>query len=75
MKITMQEFELFEKEFIMDVLKTPSYRLGQAFINKFPNISRSMENDGDRGYLQWQKLWDCNNRAEVLKILDWYIEK
>jgi hypothetical protein len=75
MKITLAEFELFEKEFIMDVLKTPSYRLGQAFIDKFPSISRSMENDGDIGYMRWQELWECNDRNRVLAIIDWYIEK
>ena len=75
MRITMQQFEEFEKEFLMDILKDPNYRLGQAFINKHPKISISMEGDGDLGYMQWQKLWEARNRDEVLKLIDWYLEK
>ena len=50
MKITMQEFEVFEKKFVFEVLKNPDYRLGQAFYNTFPEIAVSMEEDGDLGY-------------------------
>jgi hypothetical protein len=75
MKITMKEFELFEKEFLFQQIANPSYRLGQAFINTYPKISRSMEDDGDLGYMQWQKLWDCNDRKRVLELINWYIIK
>jgi hypothetical protein len=43
MKITMQEFEEFERQFIFEVLKNPDYRIGQAFYNTFPKIAVSME--------------------------------
>jgi hypothetical protein len=75
MKITMQEFEKFEQEFIFDLIKNPHYRLGQAVINTYPKISRSMEDDGDLGYMQWQELWECKDRKRVLEIIDWYIIK
>lgn len=75
MKITIEEFELFEKEFLFQQIANPYYRLGQAFINTYPEISRSMENDGDLGYMRWQELWECNNRTKVLKLIEWYIEK
>ena len=75
MRITMQEFEEFEKQFIFDILRVPDYRLGQAFYNTFPEIAVSMEEDGDLGYAQANRLWNTKDRTEVLEILDWYIIK
>jgi hypothetical protein len=75
MKITMQEFEEFEKEFLFEVLKNPTYRIGQAFSNTFPDIANSMERDGDLGYRASVRLWDSTSRTEVLEIIDWCIEK
>jgi len=75
MKITMQEFEEFEKEFLFQQIANPSYRLGQAFINTFPKISLSMQCDGDIGYARWHDLWGCNDRKRVLEIIDWYVIK
>lgn len=75
MKITMQEFEEFEKEFLFQQIANPSYRLGQAFINAFSKISNNIESDGDIGYMRWQELWECNNRKRVLELIDWYVIK
>ena len=71
----MQEFEEFEKQFMFDVLKNPTYRMGQAFYNSFPKIAVSMEEDGDLGYAQAHRLWNSKTRDEVLELLDWYIIK
>ena len=75
MKITMQEFEAFEKQFVFEVLGNPDYRLGQAFSNTFPDIANSMERDGDLGYRAGVRLWNSTSRTEVLEIIDWSIEK
>jgi hypothetical protein len=75
MKITMQEFEAFEQQFVFDVLGNPDYRLGQAFSNTFPEIAVSMEEDGDLGYAQANRLWNTKDRNEVLKLIDWYLIK
>ena len=75
MKITMQEFEEFEKEFLFEKIKNPWYRIGQAFYNSFPKIAVSMEEDGDIGYNQANRLWNSNRREEVLELIDWYIIK
>jgi len=42
MKITKDEYRDFEKYYIMESLRNPDYRLGQAFINYFPAVSRKM---------------------------------
>ena len=75
MKITIQEFEEFEKQFMFEVLKNPTYRIGQAFYNSFPKIATSMEEDGDLGYAAAGDLWNSKSREQVLKLIDWYIEK
>ena len=75
MKITMQEFEEFEKQFVFEVLGNPDYRIGQAFYNTFPEIALSMEEDGDIGYSQASRLWNSKNLGEVLELIDWYLIK
>ena len=75
MKITMQEFEAFEKQFVFEVLKNPDYRIGQAFINDYRDISHSMMADGDNGVLNNNRLWNSKDRDEVLKLIDWYLIK
>ena len=74
MKITMQEFEAFEKRYMFEVLKNPDYRLGQAFTNTFPEIVEALSS-GDIGYRQQLWLWEARSRDEVLKLIDWYIIK
>jgi len=73
-KITMKEFEAFEKQFVFDVLGNPDYRLGQAFTNTFPEIVEALSS-GDIGYRQQLWLWEARSRDEVLKLVDWYIIK
>ena len=75
MKITMQEFEEFEKQFLFEQIKNPYYRLGQAFSNTFTELANSMEQDGDNGYNAAVRLWNTNSREEVLEIIDWYLIK
>jgi hypothetical protein len=75
MKITIKEFEEFEKQFLFEKINNPYYRLGQAFLNKFPEIDRLMEEDGDLGAQQARRVWECDNRKQVLELIDWYINK
>ena len=75
MKITIKEFEEFEKQFLFEKINNPYYRLGQAFLNKFPEIDRLMEDDGDLGAQQARQVWECDNRKQVLELIDWYINK
>jgi len=73
-KITMKQFESFEKQFVFDVLGNPDYRLGQAFSNTFPEIVEALSG-GDIGYRQQLWLWEARSRDRVLELIDWYIEK
>ena len=73
MKLTMQEFEAFEKQFVFEVLGNPDYRLGQAFSNTFPEIVRDLES-GDIGYRLGIRLWEARSRDRVLELIEGYIE-
>ena len=75
MKITMKQFEEFEKRYMFKVLKNPDYRLGQAFINDYRDISHSIMGNGETGVFENNRLWLSRGREEVLKLIDWYIEK
>ena len=71
----MREFEEFEKEFLFEVIANPTYRLGQAFLNKFPEIDSNMEEDGDLGRQQSNMIWNSNDRWRVIQLLNGYIEQ
>jgi hypothetical protein len=73
-KITMQQFEDFEKKCLFNVIANPHYRLGQAFSNRFPYIIDIMESGGDISYSDAMRLWNSTNRTEILKLIEWYIE-
>ena len=73
-KVTWAEIAEFEKDFTLKVLANPTYRYGQAFLNYFPWVGKSMENDGDLGNRDVMTVWNSANKLEVLDILDWYIE-
>ena len=73
MKITMEQFEAFEKQFVFEVLGNPDYRLGQAFSNTFPEIVRDLES-GDIGYRLGIRLWEARSRDRVLDLIEGYIE-
>lgn len=40
--ISKLEYEEFEKHYAWVLIKAPDYRLGQAFLNYFPKISKMM---------------------------------
>lgn len=73
-KITKAEIEGFERDLLFKQIATPTYRYGQAFLNYFPWVEKSMKLDG--GFAQWQanKIWNSKDRLEVLDLVDFYIE-
>ena len=71
-KISKERYTEFEKHFAWQKLQNPDYRLGQAFLNYFPEISKIMREDGDLGSQGEQHLfyeeWDP---VAQLKINQW----
>ena len=73
-KVTWAEIAEFEKDFTLKVLANPDYRYGQAFLNYFPWVHHSLDEDGDLGASRAIHIWQSSNRNEVLDLVDWYIE-
>ena len=73
-KVTWAEIAEFEKDFTHKVLANPDYRYGQAFLNYFPWVDKSMQTDGDLGQAQAIHVWESKSRKEVLDLVEWYIE-
>ena len=57
MKITRKQYREFMEHLMWQRLQSPDYRMGQAFLNYFPNISTAMTQDGDHGTLFEMKLY------------------
>jgi len=73
-KITQAQYEEFLKHYAWQKLQTPNYRLGQAFLNFFPEISRIMREDGDLGsqgemHLFYEE-WEPTAQAKINQWID-----
>ena len=74
MLVSKEEYQGFLKHYEWQLIKSPDYRLGQAFLNYFPWVRDSMGTDGDLGHRDLFQVWQSSNRLEVLDLVDWYIE-
>lgn len=72
--ITKQQYEEFLKDYTIEVLRNPDYRLGQAFLNYFPAVDRMMSNDGDLGAAGAVKLYYTTDNKEFQELIAHYIE-
>ena len=69
-KVTWAEIAEFEKDYAFKVLAHPDYRYGQAFLNYFPEVSRTMTNDGDLGAMDEQRLFYTTDKIEAQAMID-----
>ena len=66
--ITQKQYQEFMEHYAWQLLQSPDYRIGQAFLNYFPEVSTEMTRDGDHGTLFEMKLYyeTDNERAKSL---------
>jgi hypothetical protein len=74
MKITQEQYQEFLKHLAWIRLKAPDYRLGQAFLNYFPDVSTSMAKQGKEGSLAEMKLFYEINDLAAQKIIDLWVD-
>ncbi len=72
--ISKQQYEEFLKDYTIEVLRNPDYRLGQAFLNYFPAVDRLMNNDGDLGAADATKLFYTTNNDEARELIDRFVK-
>lgn len=73
--ISKSEYAEFLKHLAWQRLQTPDYRLGQAFLNYFPHISKSMIEDGDLGTLYEFKLFNEINDLAAQEKIDFWLDR
>lgn len=73
--ISKQEYEEFLKNYTVEVLRNPDYRLGQAFLNYFPAVDRNINNDGDLGAAAAVKLYYTTDNQEARELISFYLSK
>jgi hypothetical protein len=71
-RISKQRYAEFLEHYAWQLLKSPDYRLGQAFINYFNEIDKIMEADGMHGQRDAVSLYyEKNNVREQETINLW----
>lgn len=67
-KISKEQYKEFLEHYAWQLLKSPDYRLGQAFINYFSEVDKIMNEDGDMGKRDSVELYyeTDNTRAQTI---------
>ena len=73
--ISKERYKEFEQHWILEFMRNPNYRLGQAFLNYFPEISKMYLNDGDHGHDEEQRLWNTRDLKEANTIIQKWINE
>jgi hypothetical protein len=75
MKITQEEYNKFLEHLAWQRLQSPDYRLGQAFLNYFPRISKALIEGEHWGTLYEYNLFNEINDLKAQKIIDFWIDQ
>ena len=73
-KVSKAEWAEFQKHYAWILLKAPDYRLGQAFLNYFPDISKEMINGGSNGTLAEYRLYNESDKILAQYEIDKWLE-
>ena len=73
--ISKERYKEFEQHWIMEFMRNPDYRLGQAFLNYFPEIGKIYLNDGDRGHNEEHRLWNTKDSKEANTIIQKWLNE
>ena len=79
MNISKERYEEFLKHYQWQLLKSPDYRLGQAFLNYFPEISKALVEETESGQPTAGALLECKlyhetNQSQAQKLIDIFRE-
>lgn len=70
--ISKDEFEKFQKQYMLEVIRDPTYRYGQAFMNYFFNSNKILLNHDDLEL--WNtSLWNTSSREKAEFLINKYI--
>lgn len=69
-KITENEYAGFLEHYTWEKLKNPDYRIGQAFLNYFPDVGKFYNSQGGEGQDEEYRLWNERSVSQAQKIID-----
>ena len=73
--ITKKDFEEFEKDYLFQVIKNPTYRYGQAFINYFRDeVSMTYNQLDDKPSSSWE-LWEERDVTRAREMCLTWVEQ
>jgi hypothetical protein len=75
MKITQEQYQEFLKHLAWTRLQAPDYRIGQAFLNYFPEVSTYLSRQGKDGTLFEMKLYYETNELQAQKFIEEWIDQ
>jgi hypothetical protein len=74
-RISKERWAEFQQHYAWQLLQSPDYRLGQAFLNHFNEVDKIWNNDGDLGRQASVKLYyETDNKRAMLLINQWLEE-
>jgi hypothetical protein len=68
--ITQKQYQEFMEHYSWQLLKSPDYRLGQAFLNYFPEASKRLANT-DGAILETKLYYEADNERAKSIIDQW----
>ena len=71
--VSTKEYQEFLEHYSWQLLQSPDYRLGQAFLNYFPRISMAMQQHPNEVIQQHEvTLYYTTENKEAQQIIDMY---
>ena len=75
MKITQAEYKEFLEYYAWQLLQSPDYRLGQAFLNYFPRISKALIEDEQWGTLYEYNIFNETDARKTQAFIDQWVSE
>jgi hypothetical protein len=73
-KITPEQYAQFQEHYAWQVLKSPDYRLGQAFLNYFPEVGQAMRSNED-GTLEEYRFYNELDPAKAQDLIARWLDQ
>jgi hypothetical protein len=69
--ITQKQYKEFMEHYAWQLLKSPDYRIGQAFLNYFPEVSTNLASRHEGTLLEMKLYYETNNERAKWLINQW----
>lgn len=69
--ITQQQYQEFMEHYAWQLLKSPDYRIGQAFLNYFPEVSKQMTKEEQGTLFEMKLYYETDNERAKSLINQW----